>query len=250
MLKSVWEWMIALALILRSTCHVLIHGENCLLFNEVWPRWGVCLCVCVLLCKCVSDAANCPFAVYPMGSGMPLVTACSFSLNGPVAMAAPQRPAPPPQRNESDRPIRAGRCDMQSAVITALRREEPGRGHHTPAGSQQDPSPNKHDEPGPWRSCVLPERDNLIPPLHVAVSCDTSGESSTNYTTQRASGTYQTLTGWLSCVILCWRSSSPVTLSTYCFAIILSSLHPLGKACDNSVKYKSWRRSRRVRKIF
>lgn len=88
--------MIDLALILRSTCHVLIHGENCLLFNEVWLRWGVCLYVCVLLLKCVSDAANCPFAVYPMGSGMSLVTACSFSLNGPVAMAAPQRPAPPP----------------------------------------------------------------------------------------------------------------------------------------------------------
>lgn len=84
-----------------------------------------------------------------MGSGMSLVTACSFSLNGPVAMAAPQRPAPPPQRTESDRPIRAGRCDMQSAVITALRREEPDRGHHTPARSQQDPSPNKHDEPRP-----------------------------------------------------------------------------------------------------
>ncbi|CAL8381532.1 unnamed protein product [Boreogadus saida] len=29
---------------------------------------------------------------------------------------------------ESDRPIRAGRCDMQSAVITALRRAGPGQG--------------------------------------------------------------------------------------------------------------------------
>lgn len=88
--------MIALALIPMSTCHVLIHGENCLLFNGVWPCWGVCFYVCVLLCKCVNDAANCPFAVYPMGSGISLVTACSFSLNGPVAMAAPQRPAPSP----------------------------------------------------------------------------------------------------------------------------------------------------------
>lgn len=168
--------MIALALIPMSTCHVLIHGENCLLFNGVWPCWGVCFYVCVLLCKCVNDAANCPFAVYPMGSGISLVTACSFSLNGPVAMAAPQRPAPspPPQRMESDKPIRAGRCDMQSAVITALRREEPGRGHHTPAGSQQDPSPNKHDEPGPCRSCVLPELDIPIPPLHVAPAIKSS----------------------------------------------------------------------------
>lgn len=127
------------------------------------------LCLCIVVYYCVSDAANCPFAVYPMGSGISLVTACSFSLNGPVAMAAPQRPAPPhPERMESDRPIRAGRCDMQSAVITALRREEPGRGHHTPAGSQQDPSPNKHDEPGPRGSCVLPELDIPNPPLHVA----------------------------------------------------------------------------------
>ncbi|KAI9515056.1 hypothetical protein NQZ68_027920 [Dissostichus eleginoides] len=59
------------------------------------------------------------------------------------------------QRMESDRPIRAGRCDTQSAVITALRGEEPGRGHHAPARSQQDPSPNKRDEPVPWRSCRL-----------------------------------------------------------------------------------------------
>lgn len=89
--------MMALALNLRSTCQCI---------DSRWGpssiQWGlttlrcVCLHVCVLLCKCVSDAANCPFAVYPMGSGMSLVTACSFSLNGPVAMAAPQRPAPPP----------------------------------------------------------------------------------------------------------------------------------------------------------
>lgn len=86
-----------------------------------------------------------------------------------------------------------------------------------------------------------------------AVSCDTNGESSINYTTQRALGTHQTPTGWLSCVILCWRSSSLVTHThrhTHCFAIILSSLHLLGKACDNSVKCKSCRRSRRVKEIF
>lgn len=73
---------------------LLIHGENCCLFSEVWLCWGVCLWVCVLLR--VSDAANCPFAVYPMGSGISLVTACSFSLNRPVAIAALQRTAPPP----------------------------------------------------------------------------------------------------------------------------------------------------------
>lgn len=200
MLASVWELMIALALILRSTRHLLIRGDNCLLFNDVWPRWGVCLYVCVLLCKCVSDAANCPFAVYPMGSGMSLVTACSFSLNGPVAMAAPQRPAPPPLRTESDRPIRAGRCDMQSAVITALRREEPGRGHHTPARSQQDPSPNMMSwGPGGHICSQSATSSSLHYMWHLpsrAVSCDSNGESSANYTTQRALGTHQTPTGW------------------------------------------------------
>ncbi|TNN83984.1 hypothetical protein EYF80_005855 [Liparis tanakae] len=77
-------------------------------------------------------------------------------------------------RTESDRPIRTGRCDMQSAVITALSREKPSRGHHTPARSQQDPSPAKRDEPGPWRSCLLQEGDIFIPPLHVAPAIKSS----------------------------------------------------------------------------
>lgn len=54
-----------------------------------------------------------------------------------------------------------------------------------------------------------------------AVSSDTNRETSTNYNTQRALGTYHTPTGWLSSIILCWRSSSPVTRYTRCFAIIL-----------------------------
>lgn len=236
MLKSVWEWMISLS----------VNAEVHLSCIDSWWKlssiqWGlttlrrVCLRVCVLLCKCVSDAANCPFAVYPMGSGMSLVTACSFSLNGPVAMAAPQRPAPPCPRTESDRPIRAGRCDMQSAVITALRREEPGRGHHTPAGSQQDPSPNKHDELGALQVILAPRARHP----HPSITCGTCHpEQLAVIPAKRAAqttpprgllGTRQTATGWLSCVIPCWRSSSPVTLHTLCCAIILSSLHPLGK---------------------
>ncbi len=75
----------------------------------------------------------------------------------------------PPQRTESDRPIRAGRCDMQSAVITALWREEPGRGHHTPARSQQDPSPNKHDEPGALEVTSAPRSRHP----HPSITCGT-----------------------------------------------------------------------------
>lgn len=142
---------------------------NCPLFNEVWPRRALCLYFCVLLCECVSDAANCPFAVYPMGSGMSLVTACSFSLNGPVAMAALQRPAPP-QCTESDRPIRAGCCDMmQSAVITALRRQDFWGGDHTPAKSQQDSSPNKHIEPRPLEVMSALK----TPHPHLSITCGT-----------------------------------------------------------------------------
>lgn len=51
-----------------------------------------------------------------------------------------------------------------------------------------------------------------------AVSCDSNGESSINDTPQRALGTHQTPTGWLCCVILCWRSSSPVT---HCFQVCI-----------------------------
>lgn len=40
--------MTAIELILKSTCHVLIHGGNHLPFDEVWPRWG-----CGLLCLCI-----------------------------------------------------------------------------------------------------------------------------------------------------------------------------------------------------
>lgn len=197
------------------------EGKLSVLFNEVWPRWGVCLYACVLLCKCVSDAANCPFAVYPMGSGMSLVTACSFSLNGPVAMAAPQRPAPPPQRMESDRPIRAGRCDMQTAVITALRRRGARQGRPY-TGKVPTRSISKQTRwagaPGGHVGSESATSSSLHYTWHLpsrAVSCDTSGKSNTNYTTQRALGTHQTPTGWLSCVILCLRSSSPVTHHTH-----------------------------------
>ena len=69
--------------------------EHCSFYSAVLSWQYVRFCLCVLFGS-ESDTANCPFAVYPMGSGMSLVTACSLSLNGPVAMAAPQRPAPPP----------------------------------------------------------------------------------------------------------------------------------------------------------
>jgi len=189
--------------------------ENCHLFNEVWPRWGVCLYVCVLLCECVTDAANCPFAVYPMGSGMSLVTACSLSLNAPVAMAAPQRPAPPCQSTESDRPIRAGRCDMQSVVITALRKQEPCRGHRTPAWSQQDPSPNKHDEPGPWRSCMLWR----------GITRGTCHREQLAWQRMlhhpEGLGTDQMSSGQSSSVVLCRTSSASFKQHIRCFAAVL-----------------------------
>lgn len=46
----------------------------------------------------------------------------------------------PCQSTESDRPIRRERHRMQSAMITALRRQEPGGGQNTPTRPQQDPS--------------------------------------------------------------------------------------------------------------
>ncbi len=216
--KGVWGWMIALVLTPRSTRHVLIHGDNCPLFNEVWPRWGVSLHVCVLLCKCVSDAANCPFAVYPMGSGMSLVTACSFSLNGPVAMAAPQRPAPPPSAWRVTGQLEQGAvtCSLwlqlwgeRSQAGDTVQRQGPNKIHLQtntmscgPGGHVCSPSATSSSLHYTWH---LPSR---------ALSCDTSRESNTNYNTQRALGTHHTATGWLSWVILCWRSSSPDTLHT------------------------------------
>lgn len=164
-----------------------------------------------------------------MGSGISLVTACSFSLNGPVAMAAPQRPAPPhPKRMESDRPIRAGRCDMQSAVITALRREEPGRGHHTPAGSQQDPSPNKRDEPGAPRVMCAPRARHSQP----SITCGTCYQEqlavipvkSEQYKLHHPEGSGHTSNADRLIVLRYSVSEIFITCHTYSFAVIRSSL--------------------------
>lgn len=48
---------------------------------------------------------------FQMDGAMSLVTALSLSLAQPVAMAATQRPTPPCQYIESDRPIRRGHTD-------------------------------------------------------------------------------------------------------------------------------------------
>lgn len=143
---------------------------NCPLFSEVWPRRALCLYFCVLLCECVSDAANCPFAVYPMGSGMSLVTACSFSLNGPVAMAALQRPAPtPPSALRVTGQLEQGAVTWCSLLWLQLWGDRTSGG-----GTIHRQSPNKiHLQTntlnhGPWRSCLLWRRHILISPLHVA----------------------------------------------------------------------------------
>lgn len=203
---------------------------NCPLFNEVWPRRALCLYFCVLLCECVSDAANCPFAVYPMGSGMSLVTACSFSLNGPVAMAALQRPAPLPPPPSA---LRVTGQLEQGAVTCSLLwlqlwgdRTSGGGGPYTGKVPTRSISKQTHWTTAPGGHVCF--EDATSSSLHYmwhlpsnAVSSDTNRETSTNYNTQRALGTYHTLTGWLSSIILCWRSSSPVTRYTRCFAIIL-----------------------------
>lgn len=172
-----------------------------------------------------------------MGSGMSLVTACSFSLNGAVAMAALQRPAPPPpQRIESDRPIRAGCCDMQSAVITALGRQDSGGG----GGTIHRQGPNKiHLQTNTLRApggsvCF---EDATSSSFHYmwhlpsgAVSSDTNSGGSANYNIQGALGTYHTQAGRLSGIILRLRSSSPVTRRARCFAIIRRTFVSLVKS--------------------
>lgn len=202
---------------------------NCPLFNEVWPRRALCLYFCVLLCECVSDAANCPFAVYPMGSGMSLVTACSFSLNGPVAMAALQRPAPPPPSAlRVTGQLEQGAVTWCSLLWLQLwgDRTSGGGGPYTGKVPTRFISKQTHWTTAPGGHVCF--EDATSSSLHYmwhlpsnAVSSDTNRETSTNYNTQRALGTYHTPTGWLSSIILCWRSSSPVTRYTRCFAIIL-----------------------------
>lgn len=118
-------------------------------------QWGLttlrcvlsCLCIVVLVCEWCSKLSICSIS-----DGLRDVISHSVLvlIKWPSRHGSPTKASTPPsQRSKTDRPIRAGRCDMQSAVITALRGEEPDRGHHTPARSQQDPSPNKHDEPKP-----------------------------------------------------------------------------------------------------
>lgn len=147
-------------------------------------QWGLTMLRCVLLCLCivvqVSEWCS-KLSICSISDGLRDVISHSVlvlikwpSRHGSPTKATPTTPTTTPQRMESDRPIRAGHCDMQSAMITALRREKPSRGQYTPAGPQQDPSPNKYDEPGPCRSCVLLELNIPIPPLHVAPAIKSS----------------------------------------------------------------------------
>ena len=64
-----------------------------------------------------------------------------------------------PQRTESDRPIRARRCDTQSAVITALRGEEPTRRHRASRPHQIHLQANRRSQRS-CCSCVLPNSPN------------------------------------------------------------------------------------------
>lgn len=59
----------------------------------------------------------------------------------------------PRRTRESDRPIRARRRDTQSAVVTALRGEEPARRRRV--GTRPDPSPDKQE--GSCWSRLLPK---------------------------------------------------------------------------------------------
>lgn len=130
------------------------------------------LCIVVRVCEWCGKLSICSISdgLRDVISHSVLVLIKWPSRHGSLTKASPSSP----QHTESDRPIRAGRCDMQSAVITALRRQEPGRGHHTPARSQQDPSPNKRDEPRLWRSSPHGGRQIVIPPLHIAPAITTS----------------------------------------------------------------------------
>lgn len=222
------------------------EGKLSFRINAVWPRWGVCFYACVLLCECVSNATNCPFAVYPMGSGMSLVTACSFSLNGPVAMAAPQSPPPSAQRVTGQLEQGAVTCSLlwlhlrgeRSQAVDTINRQGPNKIHLQ----------TNRMRGGPWRSCRLRECDIHIPPIHVAPAIKGSylwyqrrercklhhpeGFGHTSDADRLIVLHYSVLDIFIGCH----------TPHSRCFAIILSALHLLGESMEmqQKKKFESW----------
>lgn len=143
---------------------------KCPLFNEVWPRRALCLYFCVTVVRVCEWCSK--LSICSISDGLRDVISHSVLvlIKWPSRHGSPTKASPsPPQCTESDRPIRAGCCDMQSAVITALRRQDFWGG-----GTIHRQSPNKiHLQTntlnhGPWRSCLLWRRHILISPLHVA----------------------------------------------------------------------------------
>lgn len=137
------------------------------------------VCAFIFVCchaqVCVSDAANCPFAVYPMGSGMSLVTACSLSLNGPVAMAAPHRAGPsPPSAWRVTGQLERGAvtCSLlwlqlwgeNSQAGDTINRQGPNKIHLQTNMTSQGPS---------GHACS-PSLTAPVPPLHVAPAIKSS----------------------------------------------------------------------------
>lgn len=82
-------------------------------------------------------------------------------------MAAP--PTNPPECTESDRPIRAGHCDMQSAVITALKKRGGWDGGRGTGGRDTGRVPAEIRLQTNMTSHARPEvTGNPSRPLHVA----------------------------------------------------------------------------------
>lgn len=201
---------------------------NCPLFNEVWPRRALCLYFCVTVVRVCEWCSK--LSICSISDGLRDVISHSVLvlIKWPSRHGSPTKASPPPPSA-----LRVTGQLEQGAVTCSLLwlqlwgdRTSGGGGPYTGKVPTRFISKQTHWTTAPGGHVCF--EDATSSSLHYmwhlpsnAVSSDTNRETSTNYNTQRALGTYHTPTGWLSSIILCWRSSSPVTRYTRCFAIIL-----------------------------
>lgn len=200
--------MVALALHLKFTCHILIHGEKRQKGKTILgsmrsdhakvraaPVCVFAMRLCVCLCEWCSKLSICSISE---GLGDVISHSVLVFIKWPSHHGSPTKASP--------FPARAWRVTGQlerGAVITALRRQEPGRGRRTPAEA-----PTRSISKQTWWTLEVTSAPRT-PYLHSRITCGTCHGAGLTEAGQTSPPREETSDVSVQNPGSCWRSSSP-----------------------------------------